>query len=70
MFSAALVLRAPCFKRCYPLFSGLQIVFVEPDVEAVPAEYLHELARCLHVHAGVTKEYVACSGTFIPGRAH
>jgi hypothetical protein len=44
------------FESCLPGVAGLQMVLVEPDVEAVAAEDFRELASRLRVRAGVTEK--------------
>jgi hypothetical protein len=48
----------------------LKTVFIEPDGEAVAAQYFHKLASRLHIRSGVTEKYVALAPSFNRGRAH
>jgi len=63
-------IRNGLFESCHPGVSRLQIVFVEPDVEAVAAEDFRELARRLCVCAGVTEKHVALARSLSYCHAH
>ena len=52
------------------MVSRLQVVLIEPDVEAVEAKYFRELASRLCVCAGVTKKYGALVKDLARHRVH
>ena len=52
-------MRNGLFQSCHPGVAWLQIVFVEPDLKTVAAQYFRELTSRLRVCASVTEKYVA-----------
>jgi len=50
--------------------AGLQIVLIEPDFEAVVAEYLRELTSRLRVCACMTEKYMALATGWIRSFGH
>jgi hypothetical protein len=46
-------------ESCHPGVPGLQIVFIEPDVESVAPEYFGELVGRFGIDSGVTQKDVS-----------
>ena len=58
------------FEGRHPSVARLQIVFVEPDTEAVAPKYFRKPPSRLRVCTGVTEKYVALANGWIRLRGH